>query len=126
MSFSSVWSAAFSIAIVSYPFRTTCRLVLYFNKPITFSIDIDTWTVRIDPIAGCRVHLYNISFGNLSDRQCSQCVFLLLRNTCFRPVGVSRLFSSRTVVTLREFSTVHLFAQMTHIVTSFLSCRLGF
>ena len=40
--------------------------------------------------------------------------------------GVYKLFPSRTVVTLREFSTVHFFAQMTNIVTSFSSCRLGF
>ena len=78
-------------------------------------------------ITGCRVHLYdNISFGNLSDRLCTQCVFLPLRNTCFRPGRVGRLFPSRTVVTFRKFSTVHFFAQMTNIVTSFSSCRLGF
>ena len=78
-------------------------------------------------LTGCRVHLYdNISFGNPSDRLCTQCVFFPLRNTCFRPGGVGRLFPSRTVVTLRKFSTVHFFAQMTNIVTSFSSCRLGF
>ena len=59
-----------------HPFRTTCRLVLYFSRPITFSIDLNTWTVRIDPIAGCRVHFDdNISFGNLTDLRCSQCIF---------------------------------------------------
>ena len=107
----------------------TCRLVLYFNRPITFSIDFNIWTVRIDPTAGCRVHLYdNISFGNLSDRLSSQCVFLphWHRNTYFRPVGVDRLFPSRTEVTLRKFSAVRFFAQMTNIVTSFLTYRLVF
>ena len=78
-------------------------------------------------ITRCVVHFDdNISFGNFTDRRCSQGVFLPLRNTCFRPVGVGRLFSSRTAVTLRKFSTVHFFAQMTNIVTSFSSCRLGF
>ena len=93
----------------------TCRLVFYFNRPITIFVDIDTWTIRIDLITGCRVHNYdNISFGNFSDFLCSQILFLALRNTCFRPVGVGRLFPSRTVVT---FSTVDFFAEMTNIVT---------
>ena len=61
-----------------HPFGMTCRPVLYFNRPITFSVDIDTCTVRINLIARDPVHFDDsISLGNFTDRRCSHamCIF---------------------------------------------------
>ena len=50
-----------------------------------FTIYIDTWTVRIDRIAGCRVHTMITYPSGILRLLCSHGLFLPVRNTCFRP-----------------------------------------
>jgi hypothetical protein len=73
---------------------------LYFDRPIIFSVDVDTRMARIKTIARWLIHLHDsISFWNVTDSLCSQGVVSPLGDTsCIRSGNILmmfRLFSSR-------------------------------